>query len=56
MITIKPIESKDLPGLNQLYHELMGTSPDDRQKNEQRDAEDVSAYGEAGALLCAWSL
>lgn len=36
MIIIKPIESKDLPGLNQLYHELMGTSPDDRQKNEQQ--------------------
>ncbi|MDM5279026.1 GNAT family N-acetyltransferase [Paenibacillus silvae] len=36
MITIKPIEPQDLPGLNQLYHELMDTPPDEQQMNEQQ--------------------
>ncbi|WP_145328829.1 GNAT family N-acetyltransferase [Paenibacillus xylanexedens] len=36
MITIKQIEPQDLPALNQLYHELMGTPPNEQQMNAQQ--------------------
>lgn len=36
MITIKQIEPQDLPALNQLYHELMGTPPNEQHMNAQQ--------------------
>lgn len=36
MITIKQIEPQDLPALNQLYHELMGTPSNEQQMNAQQ--------------------